>query len=370
MAGAAKASADRPTLVYLGTYTGARSKGIYVSRFDSRTGGLSPPRLAAASANPSFLALHPDGRHLYAVNEVDDFGGERSGAASAFAIDAPTGRLRLLGQVSTRGAAPCHLSADRDGRFLFVANYGGGSVAVLPIRADGSLGEASAVVRHEGRGSNPERQERPHVHQVALDPSPGLLWAADLGNDWVLGYRYADATGALATPPVWIATLPAGSGPRHLAFAASGRTMFVLEELSLAVTSVRLDRASGAAIPVQTISSLPDGVAPSPGFKAAEIQVHPSGRFLYASNRGADSIAVFSIAADGDVLSRIEVVPSGGRTPRAFAIDPSGRWLLAANQDSDEVVVFRVDPATGRLSPSGSRARVGSPVSVLLVPPR
>ena len=353
-------------LVYFGTYTGPSSAGIYVSRLDLRSGRLSTPELAVATIHPSFLAVHPGGRHLYTVNEVDDFGGERAGAVSAFAIEASTGRLRLLDQVSSGGATPCHLSTDRDGRYLFVANYGGGSVAVLPIRADGSLGPASALVRHEGRGPNPVRQEAPHAHGVGLDPAGSLLWVADLGIDKVLAYRFAAATGTLAIPPASIASLPPGSGPRHFAFTASGGHLFVLGELSLTVTALRV--GSGAPTPLQTISTVPEGVAPSPDLKAAGIQLHPSGRFLYASTRGTDTIAVFSVEPRTGLLSRLEIVPAGGRTPRALAVDPTGRWLLAADQGSSEVVVFGVDPATGRLSRTEARVRVGSVASIAFVP--
>jgi 6-phosphogluconolactonase len=280
-------------LVYFGTYTGPSSAGIYVSRFDPEAGQLSTPELAAATANPSFVAVDPDERHLFAVNEVSEFGGEHAGAVSAFVIDRATGRLRFLNQVSTGGATPCHLSTDRKGRWLFVSNYGGGSVAVLPILSDGLLGHVSSLVRHEGRGPNPVRQESPHVHAAALDPS-GILWVADLGIDRVLGYRFDEVRGELDVRPAFVATLAAGSGPRHLQFTHGRNHLYVVEELSLAVTALRVDAGSGAVVPFQTISTVEPGISASPDRKAAGIQLHPSGRFLFTSTRGTNSLAVFS----------------------------------------------------------------------------
>jgi 6-phosphogluconolactonase len=355
-------------LVYLGTYTGPSSKGIYLSRMDEKTGRLSTPQLAAETENPSFLALHPDGRHLYAVNELEEFGNEPTGAASAFAVEPATGRLRFLGQVGTGGKAPAHLTVDPRGRHLLVANYGGGSLAVLPIRADGSLAPPSQVVKHEGHGPNLERQRGPHVHSVMFDPAGGRLWSADLGLDEVAGYAFDAARGTLGLPPGGTAKVAPGAGPRHLAMTRDGRHLFVLNELALTVSSFGVDPRTGTASPEQTLSTLPEGTRPAPGYKAAELVLHPSGRFLYASNRGADSMALFSVDAGSARLRLVEVVPSGGKTPRGFAVDPAGRFLVAANQDSSAVVVFRIDPETGRLSRTGDRVEVGSPVSVLFAP--
>jgi 6-phosphogluconolactonase len=367
--GAARpATGAEGSLVYFGTYTGSGSQGIYVSRFDAETGRLSPPELAASTANPSFLAVHPNGRFLYAVNELDEFQKEKAGAASAFAIDGSTGMLHALGQVSTRGTSPCHVSLDASGRHAFVANYGGGSIAVLPISEDGSLGPAMSFVQHSGHGPNAERQEGPHAHEVVVDPLGQWLWAADLGLDKVLGYRFDAAKGALATPAGAAAILAPGSGPRHFAFAGGGRLLFVLSEMALTVTAFSVTTATGATTVAQTISTLPSGVSPSAKDSGAELQVHPSGRFLYASNRGPDSITVFSIDAAKGTLKQVEVVSSGGRTPRGFSIDPSGRYLLAGNQDSSNVVVFAIDRSTGRLKQVGEPVRVGTPVSVAFVP--
>ena len=357
------------SLVYFGTYTGSGSQGIYVSHFDEKTGRLSPPELAASTPNPSFLAVHPSGRFLYAVNELDEFQKEKAGAASAFEIDASSGRLHALSQASTRGTSPCHVSLDAAGRHAFVANYGGGSIAVLPIGEDGSLGPATSFVQHVGHGPNAERQEGPHAHEVVIDPSGRWLWAADLGLDKVLGYRFDAVKGALATPAAAAATLAPGSGPRHFAFADGGRLVFVLAEMALTVTAFRVNPATGAATDVQTLSTLPEGISPTAKDSGAELQVHPSGRFLYASNRGPDSITVFSIDAAKGVLKQIEVVSSGGKTPRGFSIDPSGRYLLVGNQDSSNAVVFAIDGNTGRLKAVGEPVRVETPVSVAFVPP-
>ncbi len=350
--------------MYFGTYTGGGSRGIYVSRLDS-TGRLSQPELAASTPNPSFLASDPSGRYLYSVNELDEFQGEKAGFATAFAVDKSTGMLSALDQVSTRGTGPCHVSLDDSGRHAFVANYGGGSIVVLPIRDDGSLAPASAFVQHEGHGPNAERQEGPHAHEVLLEPSGRLLWAADLGLDQVLAYRFDATRGTLTMPAAEKAVPAPGSGPRHFAFSRDGQSLFVLSEMALTVTSFRL--AGESANVAQTLTILPDGVAPSADDSAAEIELHPSGRFLYASSRGPDSIAVFSVGPKGE-LKRVEVVPSGGKTPRGFAIDPTGRYLVVGNQGSDEVVVFAIALATGRLTRVGDPVRVVSPVSVAFVP--
>jgi len=356
-------------LVYLGTYIGPKSRGIYVSRFDAVSGRLSPPELAAETEGPSFLALHPTRPLLYAVNEVGEFEGKPAGSVTAFAIDA-SGALRALNRVSSEGAHPCHLVVDRTGRHVLVANYTGGSLASLPVREDGSLGPAAAVARHRGRSVNPERQEAPHAHAVEVDAANRVALAADLGLDQVLAYRFDPDRGTLepADPPH--AAVRPGAGPRHLAFGRDGRHVYVLNELDVTVTAFRYE--DGRMTEEATVSALPAGVKPGPEDSGAEVQVHPSGRFLYASLRGPDQVAVFSVDGGTGRLSLAQHVATGGRTPRSFSLDPSGRWLLAANQRSDSVTVFRVDPDTGRLSPTGQAVEVGSPVSVVfrpLVPP-
>ena len=356
------AGAGGGLLVYFGTYTGGKSKGIYVSRLDAATGVLGVPSLAAESVNPSFLAVHPSGKYLYAVNEVDNFEGARAGAASAFAI-APTGALRPLNQSSTRGTGPCYLSLDRTGRHLLVANYGGGSVAVLPVGTDGRLGPATAFVQHETIAADPQKPRRPHGHSIDLEPSNRFALVADLGLDRVLVYRLTDKGGLVPNDPPFAAMDP-GAGPRHVAIHPSGRSVYVLQEKHMTVDTFGFDAVRGVLTHKQKVSSLPEGVAVAEGFSGAEILVHPSGRFVYASNRGHDTIAVFAIDEDQGTVKLIEHVASGGKTPRGFGIDPSGRWLLAGNQRSDTVSVFRIEASTGRLTNTGQSVEVGAPVSV------
>ena len=353
--------------VYFGTYTGETSKGIYASRLDLATGALTPPQLAAETPNPSFLAVHPAGTFLYAANEVREFAGAPTGAVSAFGVNRETGALQALNQQSSGGRGPAHLVVERSGAGVLVANYGGGSVAVLPLGADGRLRPASAFVQHAGRGADPKRQSAPHAHSVNVDPANRFAYVADLGLDKILIYRFDARKGSLAaaTPP--FAALPPASGPRHFAFHPGGRWAYVINEMNLTVTAFKQDPSSGALEEVQTTSSLPLGQAIEPGFSTAEVQVHPSGRFLYGSNRGHDSIAVFAVDEQSGRLTLVEHRSTQGRTPRGFGIDPSGRFLLAANQRSDSVVVFRIDERTGRLTPTGEPVAVGSPVCVKFV---
>jgi 6-phosphogluconolactonase len=353
--------------VYVGTYTGSGSRGIHRFELDPASGAWTDPVLAGESENPSFLALHPNGKVLYAVNELATFGGAATGAVSAFAIDPATGMLTLLGQQGSGGADPCHLAVDRGGRNVLVANYGGGSVAVLPIGAEGRLRPASAVRRHEGTGPNRERQEKPHAHAIHLDGAERFALAADLGADRVFVYRYGAATGSLEPNQPGAAGFEPGSGPRHLAWHPSGAKLYAINELRSTVTAFRYDARRGALEPFQAVSTLP------PGFSgqntAAEIAVSPDGRHLYASNRGDDSLAVFAIDAASGALAPAGRVPTGGRTPRQFAIDPSGRWLLAANQDSDGIAIFRLDPASGHPEPVGRQLPIPKPACVLFAPP-
>lgn len=354
------------SFVYFGTYTGPNtgSKGIYVASFDAATGRVGEPRLAVESENPSFLALHPTRPLLYSVNEVGTFEGQDGGSVSAFAVDSATGDLRLLSRQSSKGSGPCHLAVDRSGRHVLVANYGGGSTASLPLRPDGGLEPASSFVQHEGAGADPKRQKGPHAHMVQTDPKNKVALVADLGLDKVLLYRFDSRRGHLrpSNPPE--ARLGPASGPRHFAFSPDGRDLYVFNELTVTVTALRYK--DGRLTEYQTLSSLPTGVQPGAPDSGAEIFVHPSGRFVYASNRGPDTLAVFARDAATGRLTPVEHVPSGGKTPRSFGIDPSGRWLVAVHQrsESGQVVVFRIDPATGRLSPTGRTVDIGAPVSV------
>ena len=355
-----------PVTFYVGTYTGGTSRGIYRLSFDSATGALGSPALAGETKNPSFLALHPNGHWLYAVSEVSDFGGAATGAVSAFAIDAKTGDLSLLNQQPSGGADPCHLVVDGSGRNVLVANYTGGTVAVLPIDADGRLRPASSVKVHEGTGPNKDRQERAHAHGIYLDAAERFALSPDLGADRVFVYRFDSAKGTLE--PHGAAALPPGSGPRHLTFDPKGRFVYVLNELLSTVTALSYDAAKGALAPVQTITTLPAGF--SGANTTAEIAVSSDGRFLYGSNRGADSLAAFRVKAATGRLDGVGHVPVGGKTPRNFAIDPSGRFILAAHQGSGTIAAIRLDAATGLGVLSGSKVEVDRPVCLLAVPKR
>jgi 6-phosphogluconolactonase len=362
MASAAPTGGAGGWLVYFGTYTGPKSKGIYVAPFDTATGKLGPLRVAAETPNPSFLALHPTRPLLYAVNELDDFEGQKAGSVSAFAIDPATGDLRALSRVSSRGGSPCHVSVDRSGHHVLVANYGGGSVASLPIAADGSVGPASSFVQHAGEVADPKRQKGPRGHMIETDRRNEFALAADLGLDELLVYRFDAKRGTLTPSDPPFARLEPVSGPRHFAFSPDGRDVYVLNEIKITVTAFKYDQ--GKLTELQTVSAMPAGTAITPADSGAEILVHPSGRFVYSSQRGPDNIAVFARDAATGKLTLVEHVATGGKAPRGFGIDPSGRWLVAGNQKSDQVVVFAIDSRTGRLTSAGPAIELASPVSV------
>ena len=354
--------------VYIGTYTaeGSESKGIYAYRFDSETEQLTPIGLAVEAINPSFLAVHPNHRFVYAVNELSNYKGQKSGAVSAFAIDRATGKLTLLNQVASRGGDPCYISLDKTGTYVLVANYAGGSIAVFPVLKDGRLGEASAFVQHSGRGTNPQRQEGPHAHSIDVSPDNRFAVVNDLGLDETLVYGFDGAQGSLAAANPNIGKADPGAGPRHLAFHPSGRFAYVINEMQSAIAAFRYDAAGGQLQKLQTISSLPKDF--SGHDEAAEIQVHPSGKFLYASNRGHDSIAVFAIDASKGALTPLQYVSTKGGSPRSFEIAPGGSLLFAENEKSDDIVLFHINPQTGRLNPTGKVLKVSQPVCVKFVP--
>jgi 6-phosphogluconolactonase len=363
--GARKVQTMGEYIVYIGTYTGQKSKGIYAYRFDGATGRLVSLGLVAETTNPSFLTVHPSRRFLYAVNEIANYEGQKSGAVSAFALDPRTGKLTFLNQVSSRGADPCYLVVDKTGKHVLVANYSGGSVAAFPVRADGRLGEASAFVQHAGGSVNPERQQGPHAHSINLSPDNRFAIAADLGLDQLLVYRFDPTKGSLAANSPAFAKVNPGAGPRHFAFHPSGRFAYVINEMQSTVSAFAYDAAGGVLHALQTISTLPKDFAGKND--TAEVQVHPTGKFLYGSNRGHDSIAVFAIDAEKGTLTPVEYVATRGKTPRNFGIDPTGSFLFAANQDSDNIVVFRINPDSGRLTPTGQVVEVPSPVCVKFV---
>lgn len=356
-----------PSFVFFGTYTGPKSKGIYRAAFDSATGKLSPAELAAECGSPSFLAVHPTGKFLYAIDEKADATKEPNRGVAAYAIDARTGALTLLNEqgIGTRG--PCHLEVDATGRTLLVANYSGGSVVSLPIAADGRLGAARSQHQHTGSSVNPNRQKQPHAHAITIAPGNRFAYAPDLGIDKVMIYRLdaAQATLAPATPA--FAALPPGSGPRHIAFRPDGKFAYVINELLCTMAVFAADAKTGALTAVQSLSTLPPGETVQRGQSTAEVYAHPSGKFLYGSNRGHNTIVVYAIDAATGRLALVEHQSTQGQTPRHFAIDPSGGWLLAENQASDTVVVFRIDEKTGRLTPTGQSLAVPTPVCAVFV---
>lgn len=363
---AQKSSSKNTYRVYVGTYTGPTSKGVYAFPFDTTSGKAGSLELVAETTSPSFLAIDPKRQHIYAANEISDYQGQKSGAVSAFAVDSKSGKLSFLNQVSSHGAGPCHLAVDKTGKYVIVANYDSGTVAAFPIQKDGNLGDASAVVQHKGHGQDAERQEGPHAHDITISPDNRFVIANDLGLDQLLVYRFDAAKGTLTANQPPYASVEPGAGPRHSAFLPSARFFYALNEMGGSLTAFSYDAHQGVLQHVQTISTLP------PDFKdkneSAEVVVHPSGKFLYASNRGPDTIAVFAIDPAKGTLKFVQSVPTGGKAPRNFAIDPAGKYLLAANQDSNNIVVFRIDPKTGRLTATGQVLDAPSPVCVLFVP--
>ena len=351
-------------LVYIGTYTGANSKGIYAFRFNQATGALKPIGLVAETPSPSWLVASPSGQFLFAANETNSYDADKSGGVSAFRIDRETGALATLNSQSSRGADPCHLAIDREGAHLLVANYTGGNLAVLPIGADGRLSPASQVVQHKGSSVNVNRQKEPHAHSIDFDPSGRFAVSSDLGADRVFVYRYDPKGGGLSAGLHPAVAATPGAGPRHVAFRPDGKFAFAINELASSITSYAWDGERGSLTTLGSVSTLP---APHRGNSTAEIRVHPNGRFVYGSNRGHDSIAVYRVSDTG-TLTLVEHEPTRGKTPRNFTIDPTGQWLVAANQDSASLAVFRINPTTGALTPAGPLAKVGSPVSVVFLP--
>jgi 6-phosphogluconolactonase len=353
------------SIFYVGTYTGNgnTSKGIYAYRLDAATGESTPLGLVAETTNPSFVALSPDSRYLYAVNELDNYQGGNTGGVSAFAVDRPTGRLTFLNEVGSRGADPCYIIVDKSGKHVLVANYVGDSVAVFPVLEDGKLGEASDfIARRTGHGANPQRQEAPHAHSIDLSPDNHYGFVNDLGLDELFEYKFDSANGTLTPTDPPIVKFEPGAGPRHLVFGPKAKFAYVIAEMESTVTVFSFDQRRGVLLPRQRISTLPKDF--TGGSDASEIRMAPSGKFLYASNRRHDSIAVFAVDSQKGTLTPVEFTPTQGKIPRSFDIDPSGNFLLAANQKSDNIVVFRIDQTTGRLTPTGQTLKVGSPVCV------
>jgi 6-phosphogluconolactonase len=359
-------AADYKYLMFVGTYTDKGSKGIYAYRFDPVTGESDAIGMVAETANPSFLAVDPNHKYLYAVNETDNFNGGHTGAVSAFAIDRDNGRLTLLQQVSSLGADPAHVSLDKTGHYLLVANYTSGNIAVFPVENDGQLGPRSAFVQHAGSSVNKERQAGPHAHEILASNDNQFVLTADLGLDELLVYRFDPKIGSLTPNDPAFAKISPGAGPRHFAIAPSGKFIYLVNEMASTITVFAYTASSGKLREQQTISTLPAD------FKGenttAEIEVDAKGKFLYASNRGDDSIAVFAVDPHNGKLSFVQRVPTGGKAPRHFTLDPTGKWMFAANQNSNSITIFGVDPNTGRLTPTSHAVQVATPVCVVFVP--
>lgn len=347
-------------ICYVGTYTNKGARGIYVYDLDTSSGVLSLVDIIEGIENPSFVTLDPQQRYLYAANELGHFEGQPSGAVSAFAIERGTGRLTLLNQQPSMGAGPCYVSVDHGGRYVLAANYMSGSVSILPIQSDGRLGEASDAVRHKGSSVDPRRQQGPHAHCILPDPSNQYALAADLGLDRVLIYRLDLEQGKLQPHDPPAVEIAAGAGPRHVTFHPNGRLAYLITEMQSTVIAFDYDAARGALTTQQTVPALPKGFAGRS--HGADIHIAPSGRFIYGSNRGHDSIVIYAIDHETGRLAYVGHEPTQGRTPRNFAIDPGGKWLLVANQDSNNLVSFSLDQETGKLAPTGHVTEVPAPV--------
>jgi 6-phosphogluconolactonase len=355
----AHAASGQKFRTYIGTYTRGESKGIYSFILDTGAGTLTPEGLAIETENPSFLAIHPSGNFLYAVGETDKYKGENAGSISAFKINAATGKLEKLNDASAGGTGPCHVNVSANGRFLALANYSGGSCAAFAIERDGRLGKRTAFFQHAGSSVSP-RQKEPHAHSVNFDKANKHLIVADLGMDKVLAYKFNASTGAMEQGSA--ASLKPGSGPRHFSFHPNGKFAYVINELTCTVTAFTYDAKAGTLSEIETQTTLP--VELRQGFSTAEVVVHPSGRFLYGSNRGHNTIAVFQIDAATGKLKPVEHESTQGQIPRNFAIDPTGQYLIAANQNSNSIVLFRINQQTGALDPAGTPISTPIPVCV------
>lgn len=352
--------------VYVGTYTRKASEGIHIARFDLVNGTLKPVGVVDAD-NPSYLAIDPGKRYLYAVNELGEFQGEPTGAVSAFAIDGETGMLTFLNQQPSLGQAPAHVSVGREGSYVYVANYSSGTATVFPVKGDGGLAPAGDSVQHAGSGPDDRRQQGPHAHSINLDPANAHAYVADLGIDRVMIYDIASQPGKLIPNDPPFAEVTGGSGPRHFAFHTSGRFAYLINEMGNTITAFAYDVESGGLSALQTVPTLPDDFEGRN--TTADIHVLPTGDYLYGSNRGHDSIVVYAIDGETGKLTYVDHTSTGGATPRNFAIDPTGTYLLVANQDGDNIVVFRIDPQSGQLTATGHEMAVSMPVCLKFLVP-
>ena len=357
------------TLVYVGTYTTGKSTGKGIHLFELQSKGdvdtLVPLGVAAETVNPSFLAVDRKRRLLFAVSEISNFEGKQVGAVSAFSIDPATGKLTLINQQPSMGTGPCHLVLDDRGRHVLVANYGSGSIAVLPVGPDGRLGEATATVQHSGSSVNPERQKGPHAHCLILDPANRFAFACDLGLDKILVYRYDAENGTLTPHDPAFATVKPGAGPRDMVFRPDSRFAYVGNEMQSTITAFAYDARAGRLTEIQTVSTLPSDFQGQNSI--AEINVHPSGKYVYISNRGHNSVAVFAVDSSQGTLTLLQHQSTGGRTPRHFGLEPDAQRLIMANQQSDNMLVGRIGK-DGRLTSSGELVSAPTPVYVGFLP--
>lgn len=361
-------------LVYIGTYsepirfgTGqvlqGKGKGIYAYRFDASAGKLIPAGVTEGVRNSSYLAFDPARRFLFCVNEFKEYEGQASGAVSSFRIDPATGALTYLSTRASRGTDPCHLVVDATGRFVLIANFASGSVCVLPIDGDGKLGEAVEFVQHRGSSVDPKRQTGPHAHAVEIDKANRFVFVPDLGIDAIVVYAFDADTGKLAPHPTQplVRTAP-GAGPRQLVMRPDGKFAYLINELDSTMTAFRYDAVSGILTALQTLPTLPKDYAGHS--TSAEVQISPDGRFLYGSNRGHDSLAVYAVDPGAGTLTPLGHDSTRGRIPRNFVVSPDGEFVVAANQDTDNAIVFRRDAGTGRLVPTGDVVAAGTPICV------
>jgi 6-phosphogluconolactonase len=350
-------------MFYIGTYSEGNCKGIYRAQLNLENGALSAPELVAEANNASFLAIHPTYKYLYSVNEINTFKGEKSGSVTAYSIGSD-GKLTLLNQQSSKGDGPCHISLDKSGRNALIANYGAGSVTVLPIQEDGHLTEASCNIKHTGSSANKSRQGEAHAHSIFPDLESKFAVVSDLGNDKVYSYKLDSENGILKEAST--VSMKPGAGPRHFAFHPNGKFGYAINELDNTVTQMKYDASTGKLSVIESVSTLPADFKETS--YTAEIRIHPNGKFLYGSNRLHDSIAIFSIDPSTGNLKLLHTESTRGKYPRNFNIDPSGKWLLVANQNGGGITVFELNPATGLLNFTGHRIELDHPVCVKFMP--
>ncbi|MCH2592310.1 MAG: lactonase family protein [Pedosphaera sp.] len=356
-------AAPTRALVCFGSYSTPDKESVHLFQLNLQDGSLKKLNAVDGLSNPSFLKIHPNGKYLYTVNEVSTFDGKKSGGVTAFALDVNGGKLNKINQQPSGDTGPCHLTVDATGKYVLVAHYGGGSTSVLPIKKDGSVGAVVSQIKHKGSSVH-SRQKAPHAHAVHVGPNNKFAFAPDLGIDKVLVFSFDEKTGAIAETKFDGAKLEPGSGPRHFGFHPDGKFAYVINEIKQTVTAFRYNAKRGRLRTLQTLSTVPH---PVDGNSTAEVLVHPTGQFLYGSNRGHNSIAMFRINEKNGKLTALGHESTRGSTPRNFGIDPTGQFLLAANQQSDNVAVFRINQDTGKLKFTGNEINLCKRVCVRMI---